>query len=356
MRCRKYLKTINISGFVVVSPKETVVCVHECHSIPSFQLLLTFATPVQLLAQFTQWYHSLKNVERLLLLSYIAIFCNKSSSSCSFSHFQWNENVCSQHLEFCLSDTHQCQISLFSTKTQLCACLTSHCNIHVSKRGQRLHKSWWYRLNLTHMLLCVVKSPVSFASPEVWVGDWLVGSSCLYVLGWVTTTLLHPDANWQQVHTWVKRLLKLELLHALVYCYVCKVKCDFLLLAKLFLHKKIWYMLKSDLGRWIAIDSVGVISGVNLKVGRTQLHDAGLQGIPPSSPSVPNYTVICFCTVVTTGVISAIKICWVTPRERERGRKWVNVTAPFLQKWMVVFILLSTHQTVLVEPPASFVF
>lgn len=59
----------------------------------------------------------------------------------------------------------------------------------------------------------------------------------------------------------------------------------------------------SALGRWTAIDSVGVVGGVNFEVGGSQLHDAGLQGIPPASPSVPHHTVVRHCAVVTAGVV-----------------------------------------------------
>ena len=69
----------------------------------------------------------------------------------------------------------------------------------------------------------------------------------------------------------------------------------------------------SDLG---ALKSVWVINEINFEVNGSQLHDAGLQGVPPSSPSVPNHTIICDCTVVPVGVVQAIKIGRVTPGER----------------------------------------
>lgn len=64
----------------------------------------------------------------------------------------------------------------------------------------------------------------------------------------------------------------------------------------------------SDLGRRRAVNSVGVVNGVNFEVGGSQLHDGGLQGVPPASPSVPNYTIICHRTVVPIGVVHAVKM------------------------------------------------
>lgn len=68
-----------------------------------------------------------------------------------------------------------------------------------------------------------------------------------------------------------------------------------------------------DLGRRTVINSIGVVSGIHFKVSGSQLHDAGLQRVPPSSPSIPNYTIICQCTVVTIVVVYAIKMGRVTP-------------------------------------------
>lgn len=64
----------------------------------------------------------------------------------------------------------------------------------------------------------------------------------------------------------------------------------------------------SDLGRWSARNSVGVVNGIHFEVDGPELHDAGLQGVPPSSPSVPNYTIICGRTVVPIGIVHAIKV------------------------------------------------
>lgn len=64
------------------------------------------------------------------------------------------------------------------------------------------------------------------------------------------------------------------------------------------------------------MNSVRVINGINSEVDGSQLHNAGLQGVPPSSPSVPNYTIICECTVVPVRVVQAIKMDQVTPGER----------------------------------------
>lgn len=64
----------------------------------------------------------------------------------------------------------------------------------------------------------------------------------------------------------------------------------------------------SDLGKWCAVNSIGVVDGVNFEVDGPQLHDGRLQGVPPSSPSVPNHTIICQRTVVPIGVVHAIKM------------------------------------------------
>ncbi len=70
--------------------------------------------------------------------------------------------------------------------------------------------------------------------------------------------------------------------------------------------KKMWYLLMSDLGRRSTMNSIGVINGIHFEVDGPELHDAGLQGVPPSSPSVPDYTIICQRTVVPIGVVHAI--------------------------------------------------
>ncbi len=64
----------------------------------------------------------------------------------------------------------------------------------------------------------------------------------------------------------------------------------------------------SDLGKRCAVNSIGVVNRVHFEVDGPQLHDAGLQGVPPSSPSVPNYTIVCHRTVVPAGVVHAIEI------------------------------------------------
>ena len=56
------------------------------------------------------------------------------------------------------------------------------------------------------------------------------------------------------------------------------------------------------------MNGIGVVSGVNFEVDGPQLHDAGLQGVPPASPRVPDYTVICRPTVVPIRVVLAIKM------------------------------------------------
>ena len=83
-----------------------------------------------------------------------------------------------------------------------------------------------------------------------------------------------------------------------------------------FQAKNVLYLLMYDLGRWTATNSIGVVNGINFEVDGTQLHDAGLQGVPPSSPSVPNYTIICEPIVVPIGVVQAIKMGRVTPGEQ----------------------------------------
>lgn len=89
------------------------------------------------------------------------------------------------------------------------------------------------------------------------------------------------------------------------------------------LKANIWYVLMSDLGRWTVIYSIGVVSWIHLEVDGSQLHDAGLQRVPPSSPGVPNYPIICQSTVVTTGVVHAIKMGRVTPWQSERRRNHI---------------------------------
>lgn len=64
----------------------------------------------------------------------------------------------------------------------------------------------------------------------------------------------------------------------------------------------------SDLGRWCAVNGIGIINGVDFEVDGPQLHDAGLQGVPPSSPRVPDYTVICQAAVVPIRVVLAVKM------------------------------------------------
>lgn len=63
------------------------------------------------------------------------------------------------------------------------------------------------------------------------------------------------------------------------------------------------------------VNSIGVTDGVHFEMDRPQLHDGGLQGVPPSSPSVPNNAIICQCTVVPAAVVLAIEMGRVTPGE-----------------------------------------
>lgn len=75
--------------------------------------------------------------------------------------------------------------------------------------------------------------------------------------------------------------------------------------------KKIGHLLMlmmSDLGNRRVVNSIGVVNRVNFEVSGPELHDAGLQGVPPPSPSVPNNTVICQGIVVPIGVVHAVQM------------------------------------------------
>lgn len=55
------------------------------------------------------------------------------------------------------------------------------------------------------------------------------------------------------------------------------------------------------------MNGVGVVGQIAFEVSGSQLHNAGLQGVPPPSPSVPNHAIICHRTVVSIGVVQTIE-------------------------------------------------
>lgn len=56
------------------------------------------------------------------------------------------------------------------------------------------------------------------------------------------------------------------------------------------------------------VNSVWVTDVVLPKVNGTQLHDGGLQRVPPSSPGVPDHTIVRHRTIGTTGVVSTVEM------------------------------------------------
>lgn len=77
----------------------------------------------------------------------------------------------------------------------------------------------------------------------------------------------------------------------------------------------------ADLGEWCAVNSVGVIDGVGVKVNGTQLHDGGLQGVPPSSPGVPDDTIVRHRAVVATRVVPTVEMGRVAPGDQRNRRR-----------------------------------
>lgn len=55
-------------------------------------------------------------------------------------------------------------------------------------------------------------------------------------------------------------------------------------------------------------NSVGVVDWVHLEVDGPQLHDAGLQGVPPSSPGDPHDAIVRQRAVVATRVVEAVEM------------------------------------------------
>lgn len=75
----------------------------------------------------------------------------------------------------------------------------------------------------------------------------------------------------------------------------------------------------ADLREWFAVNSVGVVDVVDLEVNGTQLHDGGLQGVPPPPPGVPDHAVVRHPAVVATGVVPTVEMGRVAPGQ------WRNI-------------------------------
>lgn len=87
----------------------------------------------------------------------------------------------------------------------------------------------------------------------------------------------------------------------------------------------------ADLGDWCAVNGVGVVDGVNPKVNGTQLHDGGLQGVPPSSPGVPDHTIIRHRAVVATRVVPTVEMRRVAPECQRNIRNFCGWKCHFFR-------------------------
>lgn len=99
----------------------------------------------------------------------------------------------------------------------------------------------------------------------------------------------------------------------------------------------------ADLGEWGAVNSVGVIDGGDPKVNGTQLHDGGLQGVPPSSPGVPDHTIIRHLAVVATMVVATIEMGRVAPGSQGNIKRIFCGWNFYLFGWLISIVEISTY-------------